>query len=223
MHNLYSTGLLNEILLAPHIFLAYSNLGYYIIKYKILSFKFFFRLYQFKFLSVRKLQARLGGSKVLDFYQEPPKFNFNFCYINCNKNYLINCVENLFLEKKCTMFAVNETYIIHPSKTFCQEESNISSVETQLNEYLTMSYPKNKHLPIVFKILIDKSVVSKDLFFTNFPNIHVADFCSFINNRFGKKETTIPDLIKLCKYLKKKSIKLPKTCIKNPTAQKYFC
>ena len=37
IHNMYNTGLLNEILLAPHIFLAYSNLGYYIIRYYILE------------------------------------------------------------------------------------------------------------------------------------------------------------------------------------------
>lgn len=33
IHNLYSTNLSTEIFLSPHIFLAYSNLGYYIIRY----------------------------------------------------------------------------------------------------------------------------------------------------------------------------------------------
>ena len=33
IHNLYNVGLMNEILLAPHIILAYSNLGYYIMRY----------------------------------------------------------------------------------------------------------------------------------------------------------------------------------------------
>lgn len=32
IHNLYNIGLQNEILLAPHIILAYTNLGYYILK-----------------------------------------------------------------------------------------------------------------------------------------------------------------------------------------------
>lgn len=32
IHNLYNVGLFNDILLAPHLILAYSNLGYYIIK-----------------------------------------------------------------------------------------------------------------------------------------------------------------------------------------------
>jgi len=32
IHNLYNTGLVNEILISPHIFLAYTNLGYYILK-----------------------------------------------------------------------------------------------------------------------------------------------------------------------------------------------
>lgn len=33
IHNIYNNGLLNEILLAPHLFIAYSNLGYYVIRY----------------------------------------------------------------------------------------------------------------------------------------------------------------------------------------------
>lgn len=33
VHNLYNNSLLNEILLAPHLFLSYSNLGYYLMKY----------------------------------------------------------------------------------------------------------------------------------------------------------------------------------------------
>lgn len=32
VHNIYNTNLSNEILLAPHIFLAYSNLGYFIMR-----------------------------------------------------------------------------------------------------------------------------------------------------------------------------------------------
>ena len=32
IHNLYSNNLFTEILLAPHLFLSYSNLGYYIIR-----------------------------------------------------------------------------------------------------------------------------------------------------------------------------------------------
>ena len=32
VHNLYNNNLLNEILLAPHIFLSYSNIGYYLIR-----------------------------------------------------------------------------------------------------------------------------------------------------------------------------------------------
>ncbi|MBM3939259.1 MAG: ATP-binding protein [Sphingomonadales bacterium] len=32
IHNIYSTGLMNEILIAPHVILAYSNLGYYILR-----------------------------------------------------------------------------------------------------------------------------------------------------------------------------------------------
>jgi hypothetical protein len=35
IHNLFSVGLFHEILTAPHIFIAYSNLGYYIIRFFI--------------------------------------------------------------------------------------------------------------------------------------------------------------------------------------------
>lgn len=34
IHNLYNNNLFHDILLAPHIFLSYSNLGYYIIRYR---------------------------------------------------------------------------------------------------------------------------------------------------------------------------------------------
>ena len=33
IHNMYNNHLFTEILLSPHLFLAYSNLGYYIIRY----------------------------------------------------------------------------------------------------------------------------------------------------------------------------------------------
>jgi hypothetical protein len=32
IHNLYSNNLLNDILLAPHLFVAYSNLGYFLVR-----------------------------------------------------------------------------------------------------------------------------------------------------------------------------------------------
>ena len=35
IHNLHNNNLYMDILLAPHIFLAYSNLGYYIIRYSV--------------------------------------------------------------------------------------------------------------------------------------------------------------------------------------------
>lgn len=203
MHNLYSTGLLNEMMLAPHVFLAYSNLGYYIIK---------------------KIQQRMGGKSVLDFWNEPPKYNFHFCYVNCNKNYLINNVDQLFLGKIATMFANQQKFIIHSDNKPCdllsQDKHQNNIVEDEINNYLTSTYPKNKHLPLVFKILLQHELVNHSLFFTSFPNIHVADFCTFINNKFDKREKSKEDIIKFCKFLQKKQIKLPKVAIKNPVAQK---
>jgi hypothetical protein len=52
---------------------------------------------------------------------------------------------------------------------------------------------------MVFKILQPLNLIDNNLFFTSFPNIHVADFCSFINNKFEKNGG------------------------KNPVAQKYVC
>lgn len=37
IHNMYNNNLFTDILLAPHIFLSYSNLGYYIIRYTLLD------------------------------------------------------------------------------------------------------------------------------------------------------------------------------------------
>lgn len=207
MHNIYSTGLLNEILLAPHIFLAYSNLGYYIIK---------------------KLYQRLGGSKVLTYWQEPPKYSFNFCYINCNKNYLINSVEKLFLGKETTMFASEQRFIIHSEKSKCgaaaaAAESSSSELEDQIMVYLNTMYPKNKYLPIVFKILMQHRLINESLFFVSFPRIHIADFCSFIQNRFDQHERASKDMIKLCKFIRRQSIHFPKIAIKNPIAQNLIC
>lgn len=207
IHNLYSTNLLNEILLAPHLFVAYSNLGYYIVK---------------------KLQTRLGGPTILSFWQEPDKYNYHFCYVNCNKNYLINCVDHLFLGKSSTMFANNQTYIIHKKDFYCNHpkiahETNPPTIENDIKEYLMHSYPKNKNIHLVFKILVTQNLINDTLFFRDFSHIHIADFCSFINNRFYKsiKKQDMP-LLKLMKQLQTMNIKLPRIAIKNPVAQKYL-
>jgi len=205
IHNLYSSGLLNEILLAPHIFLAYSNLGYYIMK---------------------KLMLRLGGTQVMSFWQEPPRFNYHFCYINCNKNYVINYVNNLFLGKQATMFANQQKFIIHSEKETCDllsSSSDVNSVEQDVTEYLSSAYPKSKHLFLVAKILLKNKLINSTLFFDKFPQIHLADFCAFINNRFDKQEKNNIIMTKLCKYMQKENIKFPRIAIKNPYAQKLLC
>jgi len=33
IHNLYNVGLYNNILLSPHLFISYTNLGFYILRY----------------------------------------------------------------------------------------------------------------------------------------------------------------------------------------------
>lgn len=206
IHNLYSTGLLHNILLAPHLFITYSSLGYYIIQ---------------------KLQTRIGGTDVMSFWQEPQKCNFHFCYINNNRNYIINCVEQLFSGHSATMFANKKTFIIHEKDKPCLENETTNnvqdnSIESTINEYLLQMYPKNKHLKFVFKPLLSHNLISENLFFIPFPHVHIADFCSFLNNRLQKQSQVNPTMIKLCKYIQQMHLKVPKIAIKNPVAQKYL-
>lgn len=187
----------------------------------------------------RKLSSRLGGQPVLDFYQEPSKLDYHFCYVNSHRNYVINQVEQLFQEQSATMFVNNEVFTIHPLNQSCslhhaansQFQTGLmepnESLEEQVYNFVTQTYPKNKYLPLVFKSLIKHNLIDDDLFFVNYPTIHIADFCAFINNSFGsnsssnnnKNTKTNNLLLKLCKYIRTKHIKFPVICIKNPLAR----
>jgi hypothetical protein len=168
---------------------------------------------------------RLGGQEALSFFSKPLKYNFHFCYINCNKNYMINYAEQLFSENKAIMFANQEIFVIHNANETCEnknsnQSSDDNSILNECKAFLTCSYPKNKVLPLIIKILINNNLINEDLFFTLYPNIHIADFLSFINNKFGKKDTYDPSMLKLCKFLNGQSIRFPKIALKNPEAQK---
>ena len=135
---------------------------------------------------------------------------------------MINCVDFLFSGKTTTMFANHEKYIIHKKKDLCASSETIqqSKIDDELNKFLALTYPKNKTIPIVLNILSKKNLINEDLFFNDFLDIHVADFCSFLNNRFGEKNKNPVKMIKFCKYLNNLSIKIPKLAIKNPVAYK---
>jgi superfamily I DNA/RNA helicase len=166
---------------------------------------------------------RLGGIEALNFYQEVPKSSFHFAYINSSRNYIINKVENLLNDRQnATMFANKHTYTIHESNQYCSmpEEESISD-NTSVSDFINSTYPKQKFLKIVGNILVKHSLITDDLFFKDFLNVHVADFCAYINNRFEKQENT--RLIKLCKMHQSKNIKFPHVCIKNMTARRYLC
>lgn len=121
------------------------------------------------------------------------------------------------------MFANNETWIIHQSNKPCGQKSNQqNNVQTEVMEYIKTTFPKQKHLPLVFTIMFKHNLIDSNLYFVPVP-IHFADVCTFINNRFGKINTSNPLYIKLCKYLHANKIKFPKIAIKNPVAQKYLC
>jgi len=186
------------------------------------------------------LAPRLGGQAVLDFYQEPSKLDYHFCYVNSHRNYVINQVEQLFQGLSATMFVNNERFTIHLSDQPCSQENRPDLNESvefkdtigdQVQDFIVHSYPKNKFLPLVFKNLIKHDLIDADLFFVDFPAIHVADFCAFINNSFGnnskgsgnssnsKNNKTNGLLLKLCKFIRTKHIKFPVICIKNPVAR----
>jgi hypothetical protein len=94
------------------------------------------------------------------------------------------------------------------------------SIGDQVQNFVINTYPKNKFLPLVFKNLVKHNLIDSDLFFIDFPTIHLADFCAFINNSFGNKKTKSNSLLlKLCRFIRTKHIKFPVICIKNPVAR----
>jgi hypothetical protein len=167
---------------------------------------------------------RLGGPEVLDFFQSVPKANYHFAYINSARNYIINRVENLFnATRQAIMFANKQTFLIHDAEQDCSRtlEPTEEKTNTDVSEFIQSTYPKQKYLKIVATILEKNNLINHDLFFLNFTDIHLADFCSFINNKFDKKENI--RLIKLCKFIQSQKIRFPNVCIKNSKAKKYLC
>jgi hypothetical protein len=123
------------------------------------------------------------------------------------------------------MFSNGEKYIIHKVDEPCgltNEELSETPHQTVM-DFIRNTYPKQKFLSLVFKIIEKHNIFDENLFCVPFPNIHVADICSFFLNRFGKHETTDTRYIRFCKFLQKKGIKLPKISLKNPVAQRYLC
>jgi hypothetical protein len=138
---------------------------------------------------------------------------------------LINCVEKLFQDKNVTMFVNKEIFLIHHQNQPCGISQNQSKVfsKHKVFDFITNMYPKQKYLTLVFELIIEKNLIDDRLYFIDFSNVHVADFCTFINNKFGKINLTDHKYIKLCKYLQTQKLQFPKVSIKNPVAHKYLC
>jgi len=168
---------------------------------------------------------RLGGPEALDFYQTVPKANFHFAYINSTRNYIINQVDGLFDNKQTIMLLNKQQFVIHPADQNCSHPYD-SDEETRgsthpVSEYILKKYPKAKFLDLAASILEKNSLLNEDLYFIDFPKIHLADFCAYINNRFNKTEDVA--LTKLFKFMRSKNVKFPGITIKNPLAKKYLC
>lgn len=141
---------------------------------------------------------------------------------------MINTVDQLFQNKSVNMFANKELYLIHPQSQPCANASdnNDKSNTTEKHkglEFVTSMYPKQRFLPLLCETLFTHNLIDEQLYFVSAKNIHLADFISFINNRFSKGSTVDMKYIKLCKYLQSNDIRFPRVSIKNPLAQKYLC
>jgi len=125
------------------------------------------------------------------------------------------------------MFVNNEIYVIHPENQLCGVSHGTNGSEDQTKsavvEFINTTYPKQKYLLLIFNPLVRLNMINDDLYFEAYPDIHIADFCVFLNNKFGKIENTNNRVIKLCKYLQSNKLKFPKVSVKNPVAQKYLC
>jgi len=129
--------------------------------------------------------------------------------------------------EKVIMFSNGEKFIIHKTNEPCglipADKCETPSPHQSVMEFIKDTYPKQKYLSVAFAIIEKHNLFDDNLFCVPFPNIHLADVCSFFLNRFGKNDNTDSRYVKFCKFLQKKGIKLPKISIKNPMAQKYLC
>jgi hypothetical protein len=145
------------------------------------------------------------------------------------KNYLINQIDCLLKGESVTMLLGGEKFVIHKLSEPCDlnaEEGGPEQNNTHFHpakDFVAEMYPKQKYMPYIINTLVKKNLIHEDLYFIDFPDLHLADVCTFFNNRFGKHESTPVKLIKLCKYLQQNDIRFPIVSIKNPVAKKYVC
>ncbi len=120
------------------------------------------------------------------------------------------------------MFYQNEKFIIHKTDQPCgkNEPDESDDLQTKIVTFIKQNFPRQKYVDLVFRTLTSHNVINNDLYFEPF-NIHIADFCSFINYKFCKKMDS--NYIKLCKHLQQLNIKLPRVSVQNPLARKFLC
>ena len=123
------------------------------------------------------------------------------------------------------MFSSGEQFVIHKASQTCAADgiADIQPQHSSVQAFVKETYPKQKHLVLIFDILEKHNLFDDNLFCIPFPNIHVADMCAFFLNRFYKNDNADGRYIKFCKFLQKKGVKLPKVSVKNPYAQKLLC
>lgn len=163
----------------------------------------------------------MGGSGVLNFYQNNEWQNYHFAYINAKKNFIINNSDLLLEGSSTTMFAQNQIFTIHLQNNPCSQPTlPTNNIVDSVNNFLSTNYPKQKLLPLVFEPLIKKNFISDNFYFTNHENVHIIDFIRWINNRFDKNEKPPPQLKMLIKNLQAEKIRIPTACVQNPIAKR---
>jgi len=230
-HNLFHNELYTQIIYAPHLFISYSNVGHSIIRYflhdkLILPFNKLKPIDDTNQLYCRKLSARLGGKNAVDFYQNSELQNYHFCYINSKKNFLINQVDNLLTGYPTSMFASGITYVIHDENKPCGQSlptQTAFQLSEAITKFLNTTYPKQKLLPLVLNILLQKDLITDEFYFKDHNNVHIIDFCRYILNKFDKNDKPNPALKNLIKTLQANQVRFPNACISNPMAKKLLC
>ena len=81
-----------------------------------------------------------------------------------------------------------------------QQESLSSHSKHDVFDFIKTMYPKQKVLTLVFDIITQHNLIDEQLYFVQFQHVHIADFCTFINNKYGKFQSTDTRFIKLCIY-----------------------
>jgi hypothetical protein len=133
---------------------------------------------------------------------------------------MLHQVNRLLSRLPTVMFSDERLFTVHDSQHPCGREALQIPAEQAVLDAVSSRWPKQKQWISFFKPVLKHDLIDENLFFKD-PQVHVLDFCSFLNNSFPTP-TPDPKMIKLFKLLQHKGIRAAKIAVKNKTAQKYL-